>query len=77
LLKQPLSQLFVSAIGKAADKMRNRVILAEFFVVDNSRVSVSLSFFVYPAFECKFPLVCVFVNFFSQVFLIFVSIVPI
>jgi len=77
LFKQPLSQLVVSAIGKAADKVRNRVILAEFFVVDYSRVSVSLGFFVYPAFECKFPLVCVFVDFLNQFFLVFVSIVPI
>lgn len=77
LRQQPLSQLVISAIGEAADKVRNGVILAEFLVVDDSGVGVNLRFFVYPAFECKFPLVCVFVDFFGQVFLIFVSIVPI
>lgn len=34
LLEEPFAELFIAAVGKAADKVRNVIVLAEFLVVE-------------------------------------------
>lgn len=34
LLKEPFTKLFIAAVGEAADKMRNVIVLAELLVVE-------------------------------------------